>query len=399
MHTLSVLQKFLNESLPEIHARRMASLAVAVDAVTQGARVAITSMGRSLCSDVRIKHRVKRMDRLIGNRLLSSERDRFYQMMARRLLNGISRPVILIDWSDFSVDRQQQLLRASIPVGGRAVTLYEELHPYQLLANRAVQHRFLDKLRQMLPAGCTPIIIADAGFRVPFYRYVDALGWHWLGRIRNRDFVMWDGAPYEWIGAKSLYALATARAQDLGIAHWVRRASLAGRLVLIRHPKVGRKDRALTGRARRSRLSRKHAKRAAEPWLLIASPSLDTLGVKQLVRLYKTRMQIEENFRDTKSVAYGLGIANGRYTSFARATNLLLIAALAGFALWLIGHLAKAQRWDRLVRVNSSSRSADYSLLFLARLVIQHGNGRLPGDCLTHANNIVASYHYSLESG
>lgn len=117
--------------------------------------------------------------------------------------------------------------------------------------------------------------------------------------------------------------------------------------MLIRQPKVGRKDRSLTGATRRSRLSRKNAQRAHEPWLLVASPSLQDWRAQQIVRLYKTRMQIEENFRDTKSVAYGLGIATGRYTSFARATNLLLIAALATFALWLIGCLAKTRHWDR----------------------------------------------------
>jgi hypothetical protein len=336
------------------------------------------------------------MDRLVGNRLLGAERDHFYQAMIDRLLVGCRQPIILIDWSDFSDDRQQQLLRASTPVGGRAMTLFEELHPYDKLANRTVQHRFLDQLKAKLPADCVPIIIADAGFRVPFFRYVEALGWHWLGRIRNRDFVMWEGAPFEWIPAKSLYDLATPWVQDLGDAQWVRRAPLGGRLVLVRQPKAHRKDRTLSGAVRRSRLSRKNAKRAAEPWLLIASPSLRQYAAKQIVKLYKTRMQIEENFRDTKSVAYGLGIARGRHTSFARATNLLLIAALATFTLWLIGCLAKARGWQRLVRVNSSSRSPDYSTIFLARLVIQHYNGRLPRDCLDNAGGLAHRYYQSV---
>jgi hypothetical protein len=270
------------------------------------------------------------------------------------------------------------------------------LHPYDKLANRTVQHRFLDQLKAKLPADCVPIIIADAGFRVPFFRYVEALGWHWLGRIRNRDFVMWEGAPFEWIPAKSLYDLATPWVQDLGDAQWVRRAPLGGRLVLVRQPKAHRKDLTLSGAVRRSRLSRKNAKRAAEPWLLIASPSLRQYAAKQIVKLYKTRMQIEENFRDTKSVAYGLGIARGRHTSFARATNLLLIAALATFTLWLIGCLAKARGWQRLVRVNSSSRSPDYSTIFLARLVIQHYNGRLPRDCLDKAGGLAHRYYQSV---
>ena len=84
-------------------------------------------------------------------------------------------------------------------MGGRAITLYEELHPLELLVNRTVQHRFLERLQALLPSECTPIIIADAGFRVPFFRYVERLGWHGLGGIRNRDFLCWEGAPQEWI--------------------------------------------------------------------------------------------------------------------------------------------------------------------------------------------------------
>lgn len=396
MHTMPVLQKFFADSLPQVHAYRLNAVTVAVDAVAQGAQVAITSMGRSLTSATRTKHRVKRMDRLVGNRLLGAERDQFYQAMIDRLLVGSRQPIILIDWSDFSDDRQQQLLRASTPVGGRAMTLYEQLHPCDKLANRSVQHRFLDQLKAKLPAGCVPIIIADAGFRVPFFRYVQALGWHWLGRIRNRDFVLWDGAPFEWRPAKSLYGLAALRPQDLGDVQWVRRAPLAGRLVLVRQRKAHRKDRALNGMVRRSRLSRQHAQRAAEPWLLIASSSLSHYAPKQIVKLYKTRMQIEENFRDTKSVAYGLGIARGRHTSFARAVNLLLIAALATFTLWLIGCLAKARGWQRLVRVNSSSRSPDYSTIFLARLIIKQGQARLPRDCLEHAGAFTRQYLHSV---
>lgn len=396
MHTLPVLHTFFHAAFPEVHATRLRALTVAVNAVCQGSRVSITAMGRGLDSPVRIKHRVKRMNRLVGNRLLGAAREDFYRAMIQRLIGNAPEVVILMDWSDFSVDRTQQLLRASLPVGGRAITLFEELHPYEKLANRAIQHQFLDRLKAMLPAGCTPIIIADAGFRTPFFRYVERLGWHWLGRIRNRDFIRWQGAPHEWIGAKSLFSTATTQAQDLGEAEWARRNPLPGRLALVRFAKRGRKDHTLSGATRRSARSRKQAKRNNEPWLLIASRSLGTRSTKQIVRLYKTRMQCEENFRDTKSIAYGLGIANGRYTSFERAKNLLLIAALAHFVLWLIGCLARARNWYYAVLVTSAASPNTYSTIFLARLVIQHLDHRLPKGCLNDADKLAATYLHTV---
>jgi hypothetical protein len=250
----------------------------------------------------------------------------------------------------------------------------------------------------MVPTHCTPIIIADAGFRAPFYRHVETLGWHWLGRIRNRDFVQWRGAPSDWISAKSLHGIASIRAHDLGGALWVRNHPLAGRLVLIMQHLRGRKHRSLAGPARRGHQSRKHAVRAREPWLLIASHSLQDLSAKKLVRLYKTRMQIEEGFRDTKSVAYGLGIANGRHTTLARAANLLLIAALASFLLWVIGCMAEARDWHRLVTVSSSSKSPTYSPIFLARLLVQFTRNRLPLSCLDDAARMAREYNQSVLS-
>jgi hypothetical protein len=77
-------------------------------------------------------------------------------------------------------------LRASLPVVGRAIALYEELHPENKLGNRCVQYRFLDRLNTLLSDNCWSIIIADAGFRVPFFRHVQKLGWYWLARTRNR---------------------------------------------------------------------------------------------------------------------------------------------------------------------------------------------------------------------
>ena len=54
-------------------------------------------------------------------------------------------------------------LRASISVGGRALTLNEEIHPHCLLGNPRIQERYFHTLAGMLPSGAAPIIIADAG--------------------------------------------------------------------------------------------------------------------------------------------------------------------------------------------------------------------------------------------
>jgi len=64
-HPSSIAEVF-TVSLPSVHPHRRDAVVAAVDSVTQGATVSITAMGRGLSAATRIKHRVKRMDRLIG---------------------------------------------------------------------------------------------------------------------------------------------------------------------------------------------------------------------------------------------------------------------------------------------------------------------------------------------
>jgi len=53
------------------------------------------------------------------------------------------------------------------------------------------------------------------------------------------------------------------------------------------------------------------------------------------VDYYRSRMLIEEGLRDTKSTHYGLDFTNESRIEAERRANLLLIAALIIFALWI----------------------------------------------------------------
>ena len=60
-------------------------------------------------------------------------------------------------------------------------------------------------------------------------------------------------------------------------------------------------------------------------------------------------MQIEEGLRDTKSTHYGLDFTSESRIKAERRANLLLIAALIIFALWLTVEIyAKPEAWQKL---------------------------------------------------
>jgi hypothetical protein len=393
MHTAKVLHKLLIQSVPSIHATRLNTVIVSVQALTQGARATVTSLGRGLMGKAYDKHKIKRVDRLLSNARLYQERHSIYNALTRRLLLGLSEVIIAVNWSPLCADQSWQLLRAAIPVGGRSLTLYEEAHPQSKLGNRKVQHQFLKQLATMVPATCRPIIVADSGFKTPFFRYIENhLDWHWVGRIRGMDFICWENELGHWFNPKLLYSKATLTAQCLGFVNWVRRQPLCAFIVLIRQTKKQRQSLTFKGKKRQSRSNLVHVRREQEPWVLVVSLSLQKRTAKQIVRVYKTRMQIEEGFRDCKSVHYGLCLSQNRRMNQRRRSVLCLIAACAIFVLWCIGVAGQQTPLAKQVRVNSSSKRAPYSVIFLARLLISQAHFRLPDKAITEALSQVKIY-------
>jgi hypothetical protein len=380
MHALVIVQQLLRARCLHLHAVRLTVILAAVAGAVRGRRLTLTELGRSLLGPARVKHNIKRIDRLLGNRHLAAERIDLYRVLAQRLLGTLREPVIIVDWSDLTPDRRWQLLRAALPVGGRALTLYEEIHPLSHFANPRVHRTFLLQLKALLPEGVRPTLITDAGFRVPWFKTVERLGWHWIGRIRNRDFARPIGTE-AWRGCKTLYAQASPRARGLGRFELVRSNPLACHLYLIRRPKRHRIHLSVFGQRRRGNQSRKQARAQREPWLLAASLSLVHLKATEIVNRYATRMQIEEAFRDLKCARYGLGFELNGSRSRQRLAALLLIAALAFFVLWLIGSPALARGLQWHYQSNTRRTRAVLSVFSLAaQLVRRAADQLLPHD-------------------
>ena len=360
MHAISIIQEQLRQRCPQMHRRRMAALLDATKAALQARSHTLSNLARALESKAAVRHNVKRMDRLLGNVALQHECLTVYQALARFWLHDVHTLLIIVDWSDLNAARSAQLIRAAAALDGRSLTVYEEVHTMKQATTPAVHAAFLSNLKQVLPTGCQPIIITDAGFRSPWFRAVEALGWHWLGRIRNRDMVRAHGEADDgstWCGAKTLYASATRKARDLGLMDYVRNHPIRCRMVIAKRAPKGRQMKTVSGARTASSHSTKHARAQVEPWLLAASCSLSHWSAETVVGLYAQRMQIEQAFRDTKNARLGLGLSESASRSGARLAVLALIACLAEFALRLIGETAinNEQQYD-LQLTNRRSR-------------------------------------------
>jgi hypothetical protein len=364
MHALRIIQDFLAQKCPSMHARRRECLAIFTDAAQQGG-LGLLKMSKSVQSATALRHRIKRCDRLLSNQHLEQERPGIYRALARRVLEHQTQVGIIVDWSDLLPDISQHVLRASVVAQGRAIVIYEELHPTEVYGAAAVHRKFMEALRSMLPAKCAPVIITDAGFRATWFKMLDELGFAWIGRIRNRDMVRSCDAG-DWRGCKELYVDATGRPRDLGHCEYARANPVPCRLVMIKRAPKGRKNKNVFGQSKRNQQSNKQRAGQREPWLLAVSPKLSRLSAKTIVAWYGHRMQIEQTFRDLKCAQWGMGLETSQTRQPKRLAALLLIAALLAFALWLIG-LAARQSGYRVQYGSKKNSQSTLSILSLAR--------------------------------
>ena len=184
MQVVEMLHTRVRHALGEIHVTRRRSLFAAVGGLLLGQPLWLSSVGRHLMTQVAGKHRIKRLDRLLGNVQLGLERPGFYRWLSSLMLSPGSQPCVLVDWSDIDTTKSLFLLRAAVSVGGRALTVYEAV--YGRYANRQDMEKFLETLAQVLPQNCRPVIVTDAGFKSPWFRRVAARGWSYVGRVRRR---------------------------------------------------------------------------------------------------------------------------------------------------------------------------------------------------------------------
>ncbi|MGA7979762.1 MAG: IS4 family transposase, partial [Chromatiaceae bacterium] len=84
MHALTILHRCLGPLLSGIHARRLATLLEAVAATVCGRRLTLTDIGRRFGGGASLRNKIKRADRLLGNRHLQGQARTIYAALARK---------------------------------------------------------------------------------------------------------------------------------------------------------------------------------------------------------------------------------------------------------------------------------------------------------------------------
>jgi len=306
---------WLEENVEGMRLSRMKTLSAIVGGAMCMQGAGVLALGRSMAGDASPKHRIKRVDRFLGNEQV--EIDAINEAIFHQCRPRDESVVVLADWTD---RYRFQTLTLALPRDGRAIPFYSisvekgdgsGAHKGLMIEAEADA---MEALSTMCEDAIKPIIIADRGFgNTRWLSDIQSRGWYFVQRI-SRDLYL-EVEEYTGHG----YELKIPRGRlphDWGRGTMTNKFFGPLRLVTV------------------------HDREANEPWFLVSN--LDDKTAKGIVQLYKKRMWIEAMFRDLKNRNWGLGMDNVKLTQPGRVDRHFLILSLAYIFLFAAGATAES---------------------------------------------------------
>lgn len=321
----------------ELHAKRVESLADAVDGAMRAAAVSVSAIGRALADarGLKPRHAVKQVDRLLSND--GFDLNAWFPKWITYLLTERREIVVALDWTDFDKDGHATLALNLLTSHGRATPMmWVTVEKSRLKGWRNThEDRLLERFRAALPADARVTVLADRGFGdSALYALLLELGFNFV--IRFRDDVTVSDAVGDKRKARE-WVPATGRAKHLVGATVTEAEQPVPAVVCVK------------------------AKGMRSPWCLAVGDC--DMKPAEAVKLYGKRFTIEESFRDVKNPRLGFGMSQARVSTPQRRDRLWLIAAVALTLLTLLGAASERCGMDRDLRVNTV-KTRTHSLLF-----------------------------------
>jgi hypothetical protein len=312
---------------PDLHALRVLSLANGVAGVLHAAVLSIHAIGQAYANLAKItaKSGVKQVDRLLGNGGLSL--DTVIARWVRFVVGENASILVALDWTDFEKDDHTTLCAYMATAHGRAMPLAWKTVKKSALEDRRTGYELemVERLHSWLPENVNITLLADRAFGYQeLYALLEGLGWDFV--IRFRGNILVESADGKVRSAED-WVPSNGRAKMLVGARVTDKRSPIGAVVLVK------------------------AARMKEAWCL--ATSLATAKASEVIKLYGRRFTIEETFRDTKDLHFGMGLSATHIGDADRRDRLLLLVAMAHTLLTLLGAASEASGLDRYLKVNT----------------------------------------------
>lgn len=372
MQLMPLLHKLLKKELSFVHKTRLETVMDVCSTAVRSHKLYLTGLGREMNNQNKTSSNIQKVDRLLGNTHLHAQHGDFYKAMMHYVVQKEMTQWIHVDWLCINAVTELYALRASLSMSGRSIVLYEECHPRKKVNNHVVHKAFLNRLKEMLPVNTQAVIVTDAGFRAPWFTHVRSLGWDFVGRLRNKNLVRLERKE-EWQLSSTFFEQATGKPTYIGSALLTVEQQVCVHVVLYKEKNKNRHQVNKNKKVSSSGKSKRYSKANKEPWVLVTSLPASSDLARQTVNIYRQRMRIEENIRDTKCSHYGLGLKKSLSRCPKRMDTLLLIGAIATFAAWLAGLWITHQGKAADFQAHSAKFKSALSKVFLGREVLKRG--------------------------
>lgn len=371
MSVEEILKSHLSISCPNIHSTRLQAVIDVATGLQKSRNLSLTAIGRNLAEGTSIKHRIKKVDRLLGNKHLYKEVTDIYKGLSSYVMQYVSQNThipIIIDLCFMKDNNEVQMLSAELALKGRSLPIYRDVFESSNLKKRAPQ--FLDNLSRCLPNDKEVLIIMDAGFGEDWFDAISNKGWYWLVRARGKKFIQLS-PEQDWVDARDVYDSAISRAKNYPKAYITKQNPRSCRIVIKSKPQISVRKRPKRLPRNYNSGNRNYSRSAQEPWVLVTNLP-DNFTTSQIVNSYEKRMQIEESFRDVKSHQFGLSARYIQTVSIYRWSIAMLLAAIVQVTLWLIGVIAHHTGMQSYFQPNTVKNKKVYSYFYLGQLIVEH---------------------------
>jgi len=313
----------------DFHAKRVLSLADGVVGVLHAASLSIHAIGRGLSAarNLDSKHATKQVDRLLSNSGISMH---LLMLNWIRFIVGVRKEIVVaLDWTEFDADDQSVIALYLVTKHGRATPLvWKSVRKSKLKGNRtSYEWETVEILHEALAEDVTITVLADRGFGdIKFYEYLDSLGWNYVIRFRQGIEV----ACKEESKSAGEWLHASGRARKLSKTLVTMAKYEVPSVVVVK------------------------ASTMKDSWCLASNLASDSAS--KIVSLYGRRFTIEETFRDTKDIHFGMGLSATHIRDPKRRELLLFLGAVAHALLTLLGEAGEACGLDRGFRRNTQKK-------------------------------------------
>lgn len=337
---LATILRWTARHVKNLRKSQVTTLCYLTVGLIRGGRAGVAGIGRHLPGAAFVKHKIKRVDRFLGNRQV--DLGAVSEALLGWAIRQGGRLVLLLDWTDLPGGKK--MLSAAVPTRGRALPLHCRVVDEGVLAAKSqnrIEEAFLSELVRLAPAGVKVVLVADRGFgRTELMRSLKRAGVSFVIRIKG-DAVFRD---------------ASGRRRKAEQVSLLSGDTQYFRNVRYRDEQPEEVNLVLT----RGWLMK-------EPWFL-ATDLADR--PREIIALYGRRMQIEESFRDAKSVRWGFKLRHVRLGSCLRWEHLMMVVALAYLFLMGVGAQAEKHGKHRALMANTSKKRT-LSWLTLGRACIE----------------------------